>query len=30
MIYLPQELFIAKQRFQLQVRHQQQLIEKGP
>ena len=30
MIFLKQELFIAEQRFQLQVRHEKQLIEEGP
>ena len=30
MIFLKQELFIADQRFQLQVRHQKQLVEEGP
>ena len=30
MIFLQQELFIAEQRFQLQVRHQKQLGEEGP
>jgi len=30
MIFLQQELFITKQRFQLQVGHKKELIEKGP
>ena len=30
MIFLKQKLFIAQQRFQLQVGHQKQLGEKGP